>query len=266
MKYRFTAALALSMAMAYAPGVTAQTTADANTVKPMPKLSASAETNYKTIFKAKTSLDADAVEHAPIAGLLEVSSGDRVMYMDPTGRWLFDGHLVDTNTKTSVTAIKIAALQKRTMPVMDWKSLVLDDAIKTTYGNPVPGRVLVTFEDPNCGFCKKLSTEFDKLKDITVYTYQISILGDASKVANQAIWCSKDRQGSWDAAMKGRPMTSEAQATCDQTALSRNSELAKRLGVKGTPAIFFADGSRIPGYTDAASIDAKVVSLASAKK
>ena len=66
--------------------------------------------------------------------------------------------------------------------------------------------------------------------------------------------------------MKGRPVTSEAQATCDQSALGRNSELARRLGVKGTPAIFFADGSRIPGYTDAASIDAKILSLTAAAK
>jgi thiol:disulfide interchange protein DsbC len=37
--------------------------------------------------------------------------------------------------------------------------------------------------------------------------------------------------------------------------------LGSKLGLEGTPAIFFADGSRVPGAIDVATMEAKFASI-----
>ena len=39
--------------------------------------------------------------------------------------------------------------------------------------------------------------------------------------------------------------------TCETTAIDDNINLAKKLGITGTPAIILSNGSLIPGYKDA---------------
>jgi len=41
---------------------------------------------------------------------------------------------------------------------------------------------------------------------------------------------------------------------CETSALDENLKLGEKLGIRGTPAIIFPDGSVIPGYKDADSI------------
>jgi thiol:disulfide interchange protein DsbC len=42
------------------------------------------------------------------------------------------------------------------------------------------------------------------------------------------------------------------------TPLDRNAALSQRLRVRGTPAIFFEDGTRLPGYAAAAQIEQRL--------
>lgn len=207
-------------------------------------------------FEKTTKMKATGIEPSPIPGIYEVIAGINVFYIDKTGKWLFDGHLVELATKTSVTAQRKVALEKTVLPQLDWRSLNLNDAIKTFRGNAVPGRVLVTFEDPNCGFCKRLHPELEKLQNVTVYTFPIAILGPESQAKNEALWCTKDRAGAWADVMAGKPV--KAEAACDLGALARNGELSRKLMVSGTPTLFLADGTRIPGFMDAASIEQKL--------
>lgn len=46
-------------------------------------------------------------------------------------------------------------------------------------------------------------------------------------------------------------------ATCDHP-IERNFELARRLGVQGTPTILWADGSRTDGYVERAVLQARL--------
>ena len=208
------------------------------------------------IMQKKLGMTATNVEFSPIPDFYEMTVRPNIYYMDKNGKWLIDGHLVDVDTKTSVTAQKKAAMANQGVPVLDWRSLNLADAIKTTRGQAVPGRVLVTFEDPNCGYCKKLQPELAKLQNITIYTFPIAILGPNSQSKNEAVWCSKNRATSWANVFRGVDIKAETE--CDTSALKRNGELAQRMAVSGTPTMFLADGSRIPGYVDSGAIEAKL--------
>jgi len=222
-------------------------------------LSESATADYKKTFAAKTGMNADEISQSPIKDFVEVIVGTKVYYMNKPGNWLFDGHLVDMETRTSVTQERMHALEIKAQPKMNWETLILADAIKLTKGQATPGRVLVTFEDPNCGFCKKLAPELEKLENMTIYTFQVSVLGPNSKTKNESIWCSSDRTSAWKTVMKEG--VAKGGTECDKTSLDRNTELAQKLHVNGTPTLFFADGSRSVGYLDNIGIEEKLAKI-----
>ncbi|MEN9902509.1 MAG: hypothetical protein RL651_1173 [Pseudomonadota bacterium] len=170
-----------------------------------------------------------------LGGLYEIYAGGQLFYSDEKGSVFVFGSLIDGKTHRNITAEQQVAL------------LPLQDAIKRVNGNGGNGkRTLITFEDPNCGYCKKLTKELVNLKDSTVYTFMVPILSEDSLVKSRKIWCSSDRLKAWDDWM----INGKAPAGSDNCAnpLERNSKLAQGLGVSGTPAIFFPNGEKIPGY------------------
>jgi thiol:disulfide interchange protein DsbC len=211
------------------------------------------------IFEQKSGKVATDVESSPLPNFYTVISDVSVYYIEKNGKWLFDGHLVDLDTRTSVTAVKRLQLEGAGLPALDWRTLNLNDAIKTVRGKAVPGRVLVTFEDPNCGFCKALKPQLDKLQNLTVFTFPVAFLGPDSQSKNEAVWCSADRTGAWEAALTDKQVSPVG--PCDTSALARNGKLAHELKVRGTPTMFLVDGSRIPGLMDAASLEARLQAL-----
>ncbi len=134
----------------------------------------------------------------------------------------------------------------------DFKKLPLDKAVKTVYGNGE--RQIITFEDPNCGYCKKLYQELSKLDNVTVHTFLVPILGQDSvrKVSN--IWCAKDRAAVWKAWMQDG--VKPAEASCDDEPTAEVMSYARKLQVRGTPMLLMANGERMNGYAQASVIEA----------
>ena len=80
------------------------------------------------------------------------------------------GPIVDTATEVNLTEKRLQEFSK-----FVFKDLPFKDAIKMVKGDG--SRVIATFEDPNCGFCRKQMTEVEKLDNVTIYTFLIPILG-----------------------------------------------------------------------------------------
>ncbi len=123
-------------------------------------------------------------------------------------------------------------------------------------------RVMVTFEDPNCGYCKRLWQNMAELKNVTIYTFLYPILSADSMEKSKAIWCSKDRAASWDDYMVQNKTSAAAPADCKHP-LEQNVALGKELGINVTPTIVFADGTRSAGAMPVPAIEQR---LSAAKK
>lgn len=187
-----------------------------------------------------------SIAPGPIPGLYEVVIKDNVLYIDATGEYLFDGQILQVATRQSLTEQRRQAHERAMTPEMDIAKLDLGDAIKTVYGQEKPGRFIVTFEDPQCGFCKRLHQTLQGLTDLVVYTFQVSFLGPESRRLNEVVWCSANRSASWDEVMASRVPEGSGQF-CDLGALARNAKLADHYRVQGTPTIYTASGQRING-------------------
>lgn len=201
------------------------------------------------LFGAKV----EAIGPAPLPGLVEVIVNGNVYYIDSAGKHLIEGHIVDIGSRSSLTAQRKLEFERTNAPVFDVASMNFEDAIKLVYGKPTPGRVLVAFEDPRCGFCKKLHQDLQGVKDLVVYTFPVAFLGPQSREMNEGIWCASDRAQAWKAVMAGQG--APASKGCDFAALDRNMEVARKLRVTGTPTMFTASGQRIVGAVGLEAIE-----------
>lgn len=189
----------------------------------------------------------DTVTRIPQGRLYEILLVDgSLLYTDEAVSFLIEGRIIDVKTRQDITSARLAKLAS-----IDFKTLPLAQAIRRVNGNGK--RVLATFEDPHCGFCKKLGQELQKVKDITIYTFLYPILSPDSESMSRNIWCARDRAASWVGwVVEGK--TPKA-AECDSNAIDSNIALGRKLRITGTPTLFFADGSRVGGYLDADALE-----------
>ena len=191
----------------------------------------------------------DTVRATPLSGVYEINIGNDVVYTDSAARYLIQGEIVDLKTGINLTEQRSNDLNR-----IRWADLPLNDAVKVVKGKGT--RQLAIFVDPNCGFCKKLEKSFQQLDDVTIYNFLIPILSADSLTKSQQIWCSSDKASAWTNWMvNGQALSGKTDCA---TPLDRNLALAKKWGITGTPAIFFADGSRIAGAVPLAQIENKL--------
>jgi thiol:disulfide interchange protein DsbC len=196
----------------------------------------------------------ESVRETPYAGLYEVRVGGDILYTDKKGEYLVIGHVYDTKTSQDLTRARIDDLNK-----IAFSDLPLNLAIKQVHGNGK--RVIAVFEDPNCGYCKRLrQTALKDLDNVTIYTFLYNILSDDSFIKSKNVWCSADRAKAWDDWMVNGKQAPQAPAGCE-TPNDKVLALGQKLHIQGTPAIFFTDGSRIPGAVDQKTLEAKLASL-----
>jgi thiol:disulfide interchange protein DsbC len=190
----------------------------------------------------------DEIRRTPVAGLYEVRIGTDILYTDAEGNHLIQGELIDLRSRRNLT-------EERTEKLLEiaFDQLPVKDAFVMVRGNGK--RKVAVFEDPNCGYCKRFERDLQKVDNVTVYLFLYPILGPDSTDKSRNIWCSRDKAKAWlDWMIRNEP-AARADASCDASALARNTEFGKRHKITGTPTLIFADGSRVPGAISAADLE-----------
>lgn len=191
----------------------------------------------------------DEVSKTPIPGLYEVRVGTDLFYTDENGHHIIiEGQIVDTKTRDNLTEKRVSKLT-----AIDFATLPLKDAIVWKQGTGA--RKLVVFADPNCGYCKKFERDLRGVKDVTVYTFLLPILGGDSPAKSRDIWCAKDNTKAWRDWMVENTPPARVMGQCEASAIERNINLAKKHRVTGTPALVFEDGKRVPGALPADQVE-----------
>ncbi len=189
----------------------------------------------------------DEVAKTPMNGLYEVRVNESdIFYTDAEGNFLLQGVLIDTKARRNLTEERTEKLNS-----IDFAALPVKDAFTIVRGNGK--RKMAVFEDPNCGYCKRFERDLQKVNDVTIYMFLYPILGPDSTDKSKNLWCAKDKAKVWqDLMVRDQPVP---KASCDTAAVDRNVDFGRKHKITGTPTLFFADGSRVPGAIASAQVE-----------
>lgn len=217
--------------------------------------SPSPETRIRQHFREYLGVDVkkEDIVKTPFSGLYEVRIDSNLVYTDQQAQYLFIGKIMDIQTRKDYTDEKL-----RKITLVDFSDLPKDLSIRIVKGNG-KGEIAV-FSDPECRYCKQLEYNLRNVDNVTIYLYPYNILSEKSVDISRNIWCSADPAKAWDNWMINDKMPEKATDECvfpDE----KIREIGQKLNIRGTPTIFFADGTRVPGAADADDINRKLMSL-----
>jgi thiol:disulfide interchange protein DsbC len=199
----------------------------------------------QNLAKHYPSLEVTNIANTEMRGIYSAEIDGQVVYLNDDAQHLIAGNMLRLKDQKSLTQELIVKSN-----TIDWKSLPLKNAIKSVRGNGK--RQLVIFSDPNCPYCQQLEVELKKLNDVTLYTF-ILPLKPHSVVPSKQVYCEENPDFAWQQLI-GKGIAPKSTKNCANP-ISANLELAKKLGVSGTPAIIFSNGYRVLGAYPATEIE-----------
>lgn len=187
----------------------------------------------------------DNMEQTDINGLYEVVSGQNILYYFPEKEYVFLGEIFTRDGKS------ITAERKGTLAAKLVKDLPLEKAVKIGDGK----KVIIEFTDPDCPYCRKASEFLTKKTDVTRYVFFAPLAHPAAISKIEYILSSENKAKAYGEMMLGMEIPKAAPAVSNEVkALAQEHlELAKKMGVQGTPT-FFISGQQVVG-ADTKKID-----------
>ena len=209
------------------------------------------EAKIRQAVEAAVGAKPEAVRKTNILGLYEVVVGGDILYTDEKVNYIITGNIIDAKKRINLTQERLNKLS-----AINFADLPLELAVKTVKGDGK--RVFATFEDPNCGYCKKLAKDMAGMNNVTIYTFLLPILSRDSADKSRAVWCAADRSKAWSDLMVNGIVP--AAGTCDAP-IEKVLALAQKYNIRGTPTLFFTNGERIPGAIPLAQLEQKLAQV-----
>ncbi|MCV6626281.1 MAG: DsbC family protein, partial [Cellvibrionaceae bacterium] len=122
-----------------------------------------------------------------------------------------------------------------------------------------PKAHVFVFTDVDCGYCVKLHQEVPKMNEMGIEVRYLAFpragMMSASGDKLARAFCAKD---STDALTELKAGGGMDRSVCPDHPMAEHLKLVRELGLRGTPGIFLADGTKIPGYRSAEELAALV--------
>ena len=197
-------------------------------------------------------IDPENVFVSPIEGWYTLQKGSVVAYVTADGRYLMQGDLIDLDTQVNLTDLS------RNDARHDLVAALTDE--QTILFSPQEAEYKITvFTDVDCTYCRKLHNQISAYLDegIAIRYVLYPRNGPASKTwkTSQDVWCATDRGEALTAAKQGREFETQQ---CDATTIDEHYALGRDIGLNGTPAIVFEDGTLVGGYVPPAQLAARL--------
>jgi len=191
----------------------------------------------------------DVIEETPYKGLYEVVYGSDIFYISEDGRYLFQGDMVDLKTQENLTEGRRTKGRLKLMEsaTLDSKIRFIPEKVKTEH-------VVDVFTDVDCFYCQKLHSEMasylEQGIEIRYLAFPRAGIGSHSYDKIVSVWCANDQQSEMTLAKnKQKPR----ERKCENP-VKEHLALGRQVGVTGTPALVFEDGTLLPGYVPAAQL------------
>lgn len=190
-------------------------------------------------------IETKSVDASPIMGLQQVVTNKGVFYVSPDGRYLVDGSIIDTKTRTDIKEGVLVDIR------LDGLNTYKDSTI--IYKAKEEKYKVTVFTDITCGYCRKLHKEMSEYNDLGITVQYMAFPRGGTRSNSftdmERIWCSENKQEAMNLAKNSGTVESNKNMIC-KAPVADHYNLGQQFGVTGTPAVVFENGTMQTGYQD----------------
>lgn len=203
----------------------------------------------ESIARLAPDMEITAISESVMPGVYELISGAQVFYLTPDGKYMLEGSIIDLENRVDISEQRRGGLQ---MSLID--QIPEDQMLVFNNEAGDAERSITVFTDTDCGYCQKLHQEIEAITDADIRVRYLLFpragIESPSSEELQSVWCADDQQAAMTIAKTGGQVPS---ATCENP-IESHMNLARQVGLRGTPLIYLDSGTKIPGYQPAAQL------------
>jgi thiol:disulfide interchange protein DsbC len=190
------------------------------------------------------------ISESPVPGIYQVAVGAEVAYVTTDGRYLLEGEIYDLKTNDNLTEQTRAKARVGLLAAVDPATMIVF--------SPANGEVKHTvtiFTDVDCGYCRQFHRDIAEVTALGIevhYLFYPRTGRDSESWAKaEKVWCSADRNAALTRAKLGGSLPD---ATCGETPVAAHYDLGRRVGLRGTPAMYSSTGEHLGDYLPPATL------------
>src|SRR5690606_16568573 len=180
---------------------------------------------------------------SPIEGLYQVAVGSNVAYLTADGRFLIEGEVYDLESLENVTEATRAAARVELLGAVDPAEMIVFPA------KGEPKHTVTIFTDIDCGYCRQFHRDIDKVNALGIEVHYLFYPRTGPNTESWAkadkVWCAQDRNAALTRAKLGGSIPDN---DCGETPVAEHYALGRKVGVRGTPAMYAENGELLGGY------------------
>ena len=196
------------------------------------------------------------VNPSPIDGWYTIHRGSVIAYISADGRYLLQGDMIDLDRSVNLSDVIRNDSRRELMANIGDEDVIAFSPAEVKYSISV-------FTDVDCTYCRRLHNQIDEYLaygiEIRYLMYPRNGPSSPAWATAEDVWCSNDRNGALTAAKADRKFAS---TNCDSSMIDNHYSLGQEVGLTGTPAIVFDDGTLISGYLPPDQLKARLDVLA----
>ena len=203
-------------------------------------------------------VEAGDIHDSPLPGMYEIVLDSDVVYISRDGSFLIQGDVFDLQDRRNLTERRRAQARADLLASADPESMIVFSPDSENVRHTV-----TVFTDIDCGFCRQLHREMDRINALGVavryLSYPRSGPDTESWFKADKVWCDADRQTAFTEAILDDKVPEQA---CDATPVASHFQMGRQVGVRGTPTVLTEQGVQLGGYLSPDELIARLEALA----
>lgn len=187
-------------------------------------------------------IQAEHVFASPIDGWYTIRKGAIIAYVSADGRYLMQGDLIDLEQKVNLTEDSRNDARRELIATYPEDQMIVFTPEEKRYSISV-------FTDIDCTFCRRLHSQIDEYLaegiEVRYFLYPRNGPTSPSWAKAEEVWCADDRNSALTLAKLGKEFETHS---CNPAVVGKHYSLGQEVGLTGTPALLFEDGSLVSGY------------------
>lgn len=183
----------------------------------------------------------ERIDDAAFPGFQAAIVSGQVVYVSNDGKYLIQGSAYDIAARKDLGEEAMKSLRVELMRDMPLKDRIV-------FAPKDPRYTVTVFTDVECGYCRKLHSEIDKINAEGIAVQYVAFprmgLGSEDYRKMVAVWCSANPKQALTDAKNDRPVPYRE---CTNP-VAMQYKLGQRMGLTGTPLVLAPDGTALGGY------------------